>query len=141
VERSAVRFSRKEVRDATGWSDFQVRTHMEKLVALEYVLVHRGGRGQLLSYELIYDGRGQGGEPFLMGLIEVEKLKVEGPKVGSEHAPSPHRAVIEAPSSTSPAPLIANPAGEMAGEIEAEPKFASQETAPGPSEPHGEEGA
>jgi len=141
IVRNSFRFNRRDVRDATGWSDFQVRTHMEKLVALEYVLVHGGGRGQLFSYELLYDGRGQGGEPFLMGLIEVEKLKVEGPQAGSEGGPSPHRAVIEAPSSPAPEPEITSPAGEMAGEIEVDVKIASRETVPGPSYPHGEEGA
>jgi len=141
AERSAFRFNRRDVRDATGWSDFQVRTHMEKLVALEYVLVHRGGRGQLFSYELLYDGRGQGGEPFLMGLIEVERLKVEGPQGGSEGGPSSHRAVIEAPSSPAPGSEIASAAGEMAEGVEPEAKVTLQEGAPGPSYPQGEEGA
>jgi hypothetical protein len=141
TERSAFRFNRRDVRDSTGWSDFQVRTHMEKLVALEYVLVHRGGRGQLFSYELLYDGRGQGGEPFLMGLIEVEKLEIEGPQGGSEVAPSPHRAVIEAPSSPAPGSEIASAHREMAEGVEPEAKVTSQEGAPGPSYPQGEEGA
>jgi DNA primase len=42
------RFSRRDVREASGWTDFQVKTHMHKLEAMEYVLVHRGGRGQSL---------------------------------------------------------------------------------------------
>ena len=40
---------------------------------LEYVLVHRGGRGQSFVYELVYDGQGQDGQPFLSGLIDVER--------------------------------------------------------------------
>lgn len=135
MERSTVRFSRKDVRDATGWSDFQVRTHMEKLVELEYVLVHRGGRGQLFSYELLYDGRGQGGEPFLMGLIEVEKLKIEGSQAGCEGGPSRHRAVIEAPSSMARVEGIPSATGEMAQENEHEAKIAPQDTTSAPSYP------
>ena len=42
--------------------------HMRKLEELEYVLVHRGGRGQSFVYELLYDGAGRDGKPFLMGL-------------------------------------------------------------------------
>jgi hypothetical protein len=49
--------------------------HMHKLEELEYVLVHRGGRGQSFVYELLYDGAGRDGKPFLMGLVDVETLK------------------------------------------------------------------
>jgi hypothetical protein len=62
------------VREWTGWTDFPVRTHLDKLVGLEYVLAHRGGPGQRFVYELLYDGEGAGGRPFLMGLIDVERL-------------------------------------------------------------------
>jgi hypothetical protein len=141
IERSAHRFNRRDVRDATGWSDFQVRTHIEKLVALEYVLVHRGGRGQLFSYELLYDGRGQDGEPFLVGLIEVEKLKIEEPKGDSEGSPSPHRAVTEAPSSPAAEPEIASTDGQMAEEIEPEQQIAPQDALSSTSYPQGQEGA
>ncbi len=74
MSRKDFHFSRKEVRAATGWTDFQVRTHLEKLVALEYVLVHRGARGQSFVYELCYDGKGQDGAPFVMGLVEAATL-------------------------------------------------------------------
>jgi DNA primase catalytic core len=75
IERADYRFSRRDVREHTGWSDFQVKMHMHKLEELEYVLVHRGGRGQSFVYELLYDGRGQDGQPFLMGLVDVESLR------------------------------------------------------------------
>jgi len=75
MDRADYRFSRKEVRLYTGWSDFQIKAHMRKLEDLEYVLVHRGGRGQSFVYELLYDGKGQDGQPFLMGLIDVETLQ------------------------------------------------------------------
>ena len=68
VARTDMRFTRKELRDATGWTDFQVRDHLAKLVDLEYLLVHRGRRGRQFVYELLYEGEGQSGESFLMGL-------------------------------------------------------------------------
>jgi hypothetical protein len=68
ITRDKLRFTRKELRDATGWSDFQIRDHLARLVDLEYVLVHRGCRGRQFVYELLYDGQGKQGEPFLMGL-------------------------------------------------------------------------
>ena len=92
IDRSAYHFMRKEVRDNTGWSDFQVRTHINKLVFLEYVIVHRGRRGQSFVYELIYNDEGQSCNRFMMCLIDVESLqkqeldgKNEHPKTGFEH--------------------------------------------------------
>lgn len=75
ITRTDYRFSRRDVRESSGWSDFQVKQHMHKLEELEYVLVHRGGRGQSFVYELLYDGAGRDGRPFLMGLIEIEALR------------------------------------------------------------------
>jgi hypothetical protein len=74
VDRADYRFTRRDVREAIGWTDFQVRTHLTKLVELEYVLVHRGRRGQQFVYELLYDGQGREGQPFLMGLIDPAKI-------------------------------------------------------------------
>ncbi|MCP4541934.1 MAG: hypothetical protein GY832_32800, partial [Chloroflexi bacterium] len=45
------------------------------LVDMEYVIIHRGGRGQQLVYELLYDGQGQDGLPFVMGLIDADSLE------------------------------------------------------------------
>ena len=75
ITRTDYRFSRRDVREHASWSDFQVKMHMHKLEELEYVLVHRGGRGQSFVYELLYDGAGRDGKPFLMGLVDVQTLK------------------------------------------------------------------
>jgi DNA primase catalytic core len=74
ILRQDYRFSRRDVRTWIGWSDFVVRTHLQKLVDLEYVLVHRGGRGQSFVYELLYGGEGTDGKPFALGLIDPESL-------------------------------------------------------------------
>jgi hypothetical protein len=78
MERSHFRFTRREVRESTGWTYDQVRIHLARLVALEYVLVHQGGRGQSFVYELLYEGGGEEGAPILPGLIDVGKLRGEG---------------------------------------------------------------
>jgi hypothetical protein len=112
VARATDRFTRRDVRRFTGWSDFQVRTHLDRLISLEYVLVHRGSRGQGFVYELLYDGQGQDGEPFVMGLVDVEALRAslrcesggnfeggnghfEPPNGEFEGRSSPHRGAIE----------------------------------------------
>ena len=55
-ERSVVRFTRRELREAAGLSDTQLRVHLDRLVALEYVLAHTGRNGQRFVYELAFDG-------------------------------------------------------------------------------------
>ena len=72
--RSEFLFSRREVRERSGWSATQVHVHLQRLVDLEYVLAHRSRRGTGFAYELVYDGRGKDGAPFLSGLIDVEAL-------------------------------------------------------------------
>ncbi|MCL4684867.1 toprim domain-containing protein [Myxococcota bacterium] len=85
LDRCDVRFTRRQVREATGWSDFPVRMHLEKLAALEYLLVHRGGPGQRFVYELLYDGQGEAGETFLTGLLDVDTLERHGYDANPEH--------------------------------------------------------
>jgi len=75
TERALVRFSRRELREASTIGDTQLRLHLDRLVALEYLLVDRGARGQSFVYELVYDGAGQDGRPFVAGLIDVEQLR------------------------------------------------------------------
>ena len=75
VKRADFRFSRKPVRDATGLSDTQLRLHLERLVQMEYLLVHRGQRGQSFEYELLYDSAGENERAFVPGLIDLDALK------------------------------------------------------------------
>jgi len=74
IARCDLRFTQREVREWSGWTDVQVKKHLFKLVTMEYVLVHRGGRGQSFVYELLYDGAGVDGRPFLPGLIDAGQL-------------------------------------------------------------------
>jgi hypothetical protein len=75
MERCDYRFSRRDVREATGWGDTQLKIHLHRLEELEYLLVHRGGRGQSIVYELMFTRPADGGKPVLGGLIDVEKLR------------------------------------------------------------------
>jgi DNA primase catalytic core len=74
LPRAQYRFSRREVREYTGLSDTQLRVHLERLVALEYLLVHRGMRGQSFVYELLFDGPAASEAPHLSGLIDVATM-------------------------------------------------------------------
>jgi len=104
IEIGAYRFSRRDVRIAVGWTDFQIRKHLQRLAELEYVLVHRGGRGQSFVYELLYRGEGDDGQPFLLGLRNLDgdvddthryDTHNEPLTANHERASSPHCASIE----------------------------------------------
>jgi hypothetical protein len=82
MERKDFRFSRREVRDATGWGNTQLKIHLGRLEDLEYLAVHRGTRGQGFVYELAYDGKGKDGMPFLSGLIKLGSLGYDEKKSG-----------------------------------------------------------
>ena len=73
LDRCDYRFSRRQVREHSRWSYEQLRVHLGRLVELEYLLVHRGGRGQSFVYELVYDGAGQSGERFVTGLATLAR--------------------------------------------------------------------
>ncbi|WP_444900383.1 CHC2 zinc finger domain-containing protein [Microbulbifer sp. VAAC004] len=75
IEQRDYRFSRKHIRDFTQWSDGQLKIHCKRLEEMEYLLVHRGGRGQSLEYELLYSGNGDSNRPQLMGLLDTERLR------------------------------------------------------------------
>jgi len=103
MEQRDYRFSRRDVRSYSKWSDFQIKKHMQRLQELEYVLIHRGGRGQSFVYELLYDGE-LNDDRHLMGLIDPEKLqydkKKESPGDDKEPSSSPQVAAKSPLSST-----------------------------------------
>jgi len=72
MARSDFRFSRREVRERTGWGNTQLKIHLGRLIEMEYLVVHRGKQGQGYVYELSYDGQGKDGSLFLCGLQEGE---------------------------------------------------------------------
>ncbi|WJM81107.1 DNA primase [Pectobacterium brasiliense] len=72
-----VRFTRRDIRNATQWSDSQIKLHCLRLAEMEYLLVHGGSRGHLLQYELLWDGAVPEGA-HLCGLIEPELNEKDG---------------------------------------------------------------
>lgn len=88
------RFSRRDIRAVTRWSDTALKVHMARLVELEYLLVHREGRGQRYEYELLYD-QADGDGQYLMGLIDVEKLRCDADRSGqSEQQSAPGQGPV-----------------------------------------------
>jgi DNA primase len=75
LSQSDFTFTRKQARDATGWGDTQIRIHLDRLAEMEFLLPHRGKRGQTFEYELLYQGEDAEGRAHLLGLIDCARLK------------------------------------------------------------------
>jgi DNA primase len=67
-------FSRRELRQACGWSLTQVSVHLERLVALEYLAIRHGRLGSAFVYEILADLDAP--ESLMhIGLLNVEQLR------------------------------------------------------------------
>ena len=73
IPQAEVRFTRKDVREATGWGDTQLKVHLARMVELEYLLTHRAERGHGFAYELLFDGDASTAV-HLSGLIDTAGL-------------------------------------------------------------------
>ena len=70
-----VSFTRRELREHTGWKRTQLEEHLKELVQAEYVLALSGqAQGRRSHYRLDWDGRGLDGERFYQGLADTREL-------------------------------------------------------------------
>ena len=74
IEQCDYRFSRRDIREYSSWSDSQLKTHCGRLSDMEYLIVHKGGRGQSIVYELAFDGQSNENSSHMMGLIDIKRL-------------------------------------------------------------------
>ena len=74
IEQRLSLFSRKDLREFTGWSQMQIRRHLERLLDLEYVNIRGGRNGIAMKYELLTDAQ-ESDQTYHVGLIDVAKLR------------------------------------------------------------------
>ena len=79
-----VLFTRRELREFTRWSDYQIHHYLNQLVALEYLVPVAGRNGRQYQYRLMWEGQGKEGERFVLGLKSVEQLRKEANLLGLE---------------------------------------------------------
>ena len=138
VDRSAVSFTRRDVRAHTGWGDTQLKVHLGRLCDLEYVLVQRGLRG--FAYELAWDGAGRDGRPFFNGLLDPDTLGTTSHRSGSsadwsgqnlERSGSgrPPVGVVSAPGRTTATGHNPSGSNDIAASVPFEPRIALLGTA------------
>ncbi len=91
MDRADYRFTRREVREAIGWGQTQLKVHLARLEEMEYLAVHRTGRAGGFVYQLAYDGQGRDGRPFLVGLTDPATLRdYDGNRSGANGSRSGH---------------------------------------------------
>jgi hypothetical protein len=67
-------FSRRDIREFTGWTNTRLHIHLKELVDFEYVIIETGRNGLPFRYRLAWDGQGKDGKRFMLGLTDPEKL-------------------------------------------------------------------
>jgi DNA primase catalytic core len=78
-----VSFTRRELREAFKWGDTRLRTHLDELAQMEYLLPLAGRFGQTFQYRLLYDpAQEDESGRFLAGLKSVEQLRQEANLAG-----------------------------------------------------------
>ena len=112
-ERRDFRFTQRQVREATGWGNTQVKVHLGRLLELEYVLARRSADGTTFLYELAYDGQGKDGTPFLSGLIEPSQLQAGG----TEQRYDEHRSGVNDHRSAPGRPQVGGGSGGGRGPV------------------------
>jgi DNA primase catalytic core len=70
-----VYFTRRQIREHTGWTDWQVRAHIKQLEQLEYLYARIGSRGKEYAYALNYKGQGVEGGKCYLNLTPVDEIK------------------------------------------------------------------
>ncbi|VAW60938.1 DNA primase, phage associated [hydrothermal vent metagenome] len=104
IKQSDYRFSRKIIRAFTGMGNTQLKIHCGRLEDMEYLLVHRGGRGLSMEYELLYNNDDSNNKAHLMGLIDVDTLK--------KHPYDKKKSGVKAEKSGSSRPQVGGVSGQ-----------------------------
>ena len=73
--RTKLSFTRRDIREFSGWANARVHRYIKELVDLEYILVDSGRNGSAYRYRLAYEGQGKQGERFVLGLKNIETLQ------------------------------------------------------------------
>ncbi len=81
AKKTDVTFTRRELREAFKWGDTRLRTHLDELVEMEYVVPLSGRFGQRYHYRLAYEPEQHEGK-FLAGIKSVEQLRKEANLAG-----------------------------------------------------------
>ena len=83
-ESGQTRLTRREIRELTGWSDWQVRMYCKKLVEMEYLFAVQAQNGKPAVYEIAREEVDETSS--LHGLTSIEELKKRLAKAAQKKA-------------------------------------------------------
>ena len=75
IEQDRFFFTRRELRESTGWSHMQIRRHLERLTELEYIAIRHGRNGIAMQYELLIDAKAIENQCHV-GLLDPQTLEL-----------------------------------------------------------------
>lgn len=79
IEQRDFRFSRKQLREVTGWGNTQLKIHLARLEDMEILALHSVPRSKAIAYELLFDGSVESEGAHFMGLLDVDDLQNNNP--------------------------------------------------------------
>jgi DNA primase catalytic core len=75
MKTSDLSFSRRDIREFTGWSNTRLHVHLRELVDFEYIVIETGRNGMPFRYRLAWEGQGKDGKRFMLGLTDPASLE------------------------------------------------------------------
>ena len=87
VEQKDIRFTRRQIRNFTGWGNTQLKVHIGRLLEMEYLQLWKGSVGQQFIYQLLYKNEGRDGKRFVMNLIDTNTIASGRGKITSGRPP------------------------------------------------------
>jgi DNA primase len=105
MERGDFRFTRRDVRAWSAWGDTVLKKHLGRLEDMEYLLAHRGGRGQSFVYELVFIRSEDPAKAQFPGLIDVYDGKKSQLKEEQSLSGRPHIAAVSRDGRSAPEPI------------------------------------
>ena len=85
IPRSSVTFTRRDLREHCGWSNYRVHTYLGELAELQYVLVESSRSGVCHRYRLAHDGGGAEAGRSGLGLKNIEQIERELAELSDPH--------------------------------------------------------
>ncbi|MFZ2807136.1 MAG: hypothetical protein WA081_22665 [Desulfosalsimonadaceae bacterium] len=68
-------FTRRMIREYTGWTDWQVKAHIKQLEDMEYLYVRIGAKGKEYAYALNFRGQAEESGKSYLNLTPVEEIR------------------------------------------------------------------
>ncbi|MBU0679881.1 MAG: toprim domain-containing protein [Proteobacteria bacterium] len=68
-------FTRRQLREYTGWTDWQIKNHIKQLEDMEYLVARIGSKGKEYSYVLNYQGQAEESDKCYLNLTTVEEIE------------------------------------------------------------------